>query len=62
MTMDNLCNTLPSEGLLPKSPLDIIQNFSMRRIILVQHVLKLEVGRTKSIAEVLCEYPTTVYK
>ena len=42
--MDHLCDTLPSEGLLPKSPLDITQNFSMGRIVLVQHVLKLEVG------------------
>ena len=62
MSMDNLCDTLPSKGLLPKSPLDITQNFSMCRIVLVQHVLKLEVGWTKSVAEVLSEYPTAVYK
>jgi len=61
MRKDNLCYTLPSEGLLPKPPLDIIQNFSMSWIILIQHILKLEVRRTKSVAEVLREYPTTVY-
>ena len=40
MSMDNLpvCNTLPSRGLLPKSPLDITQNFSMRRIGLVPFI------------------------
>ena len=58
--MDNLCDALPCEGFLPKPTLDIIQNLSMSRVILVQHVLQLKVCRSESVAEMLGEDPTTV--
>lgn len=61
MSKDDSPNTLPSKGLLPKPPLDIVQNFCMSRIIFIQHVFKLEVCRTESVAEVLREHPTAVY-
>ena len=60
MSVDNLCDALACEGLLPKSPLDIVQNLSMSRVVLVQHVLQLKVRRPESIAEMLGEDPTTV--
>jgi hypothetical protein len=60
MGMDNLCDALACEGLFPKPPLYIIQNLSMSRVVLVQHVFQLEVRRPKSIAEMLGEDPTTV--
>ena len=58
--MDDLCDTFTGESLLSEAPLDVVQNFGVRRIILVQDVLELEVRGTKPVAEVLSENPTAV--
>jgi hypothetical protein len=58
--MNDLSDTLASKGLLTESPLDIVQNFRMDRILVVQDVLELQIGRTEAVAEVLSEDPSTV--
>ena len=60
MPVNNLSNTFTGESLLPETSLDIIHDFSMRRVGLVEDVLQVQVSRPKTIAEVLSENPTAV--
>jgi len=61
MSVDHLSNTLASEGLLSEPSLDIVKDFSVRWVVLVQHILELKVGWTESVAEVLGEDPAAVW-
>ena len=58
--MDNLRNALSREGLFTEPALDIIENFRVRRVRLVQQAAKADVCRAQTVTEVLCEDPTTV--
>ena len=60
--MDDLCDALTSERLLPEAPFDIVQHLSMCRVILVQYVPELEVRRAEAVAEVLRENPPAILK
>lgn len=62
MSVDDLSDTLAGESLLPETPLDVIEHFSMRGVILVQNVLKLKIRGTKAVTEMLCENPAAVWK
>lgn len=55
-----LCNTLSGERLLPETLLDLVHNFGVTRIRLVEHVLQSEICRSKTIAEVLGKDPSTI--
>jgi len=61
MSVDNLSNTLASEGLLSEPSLDIVKDFSVRWVVLVQYILELKVGWTESVTEVLGEDPAAVW-
>lgn len=58
--MDHLSDALASEGFLPEPPLDIVQDLGVGRVVLIQEILELKIGRPKAIAEVLCEDPATI--
>ena len=58
--MDNLLNALSCESFLTESPLNIIEDFSMNWVGLIQYVLELVVCLAETIAEVLSKYPTTI--
>lgn len=58
--MDNLSDTLASESLFTESPLDVVQDLCVDRVLLIQNVLELKVGRAKTVAEMLSEDPSTV--
>lgn len=60
MSMDCLSDTLPSESFFTEPPLDVVQDLRMRGISFIQHILELQVGRAKTIAEVLGKDPTTI--
>ena len=55
--MDGLGNALSGKGLFTESSLDVIENLSMGRIVLVEDVLELEISRTETVAEVLSKDP-----
>ena len=61
MAVDDLRDAFSREGLLPKAPLDVVQDFRVRGVRLVEHVLQREVRRAESVAEVLREDPAAVY-
>ena len=61
MSVNNLSNTLTSEGLLSEPSFDIVKDFSVRWVVFVQHILELKVGRTESVAEVLGKDPAAVW-
>lgn len=61
MRMHSLRNTLPRKRLLPEPSLDIIQDLSMRRVRLVEDVLKTEVGGPETVTEVLGKDPAAVF-
>ena len=58
--MDDLCDTLSRESLLPEPPLDVIEDLGVRRVGLVQDVLEAEIRLPKAITEVLRENPSTI--
>lgn len=58
--VDDLLDTLSGKCFLAETPLDVVENFSVCWIGLVQYILELEVCRTQTIAEVLGKYPATV--
>lgn len=58
--MDNLLDALSCKSLLTESPLNIIEDFSMNWVGLIQYVLELVVCLAETIAEVLSKYPTTI--
>jgi hypothetical protein len=58
--MDDLSDAFASEGLLPEPPFDVIQHLSVCRVVLVEHIPKLEICRAKAVAEVLGKDPPTV--
>ena len=60
MSVNNLSDTLASKGLLPEPPLDVVEDLSMRRVILVQDILELQISRPEAVAEMLGKNPTTV--
>ena len=60
VSMDDLLNALSCESLLTEPPLDIIEDFSVNWVGLVQHVPKLKVRLAETITEVLSKYPTTI--
>ena len=59
--MNNLRDTLSRKSLLPEPSLDIVEDLSMRRVGLVQQVLKRKVRRPKTVTEVLREDPATIW-
>lgn len=61
MRVDNTLNTLSRKGLLPEPLLDRIQDLRVRRVVLVQHILQLQVRWPQAITEVLREDPAGVY-
>lgn len=62
MCVNNLSDTLSSERLLPEPPLDIVENFSVCGVVLVQDVFQAQVRLTKSVTEMLREYPSAIYE
>jgi len=61
MSHDDILNTLPREGLLPEPRLDVVEHLRMGGVILIQHVLKLQVRRAETVAEMLSEDPPSIY-
>lgn len=60
--MNNLCDALTSERLLPEAHFDIVQHLGMCGVVLVQYVPELEVRRAEAVAEVLCKNPPAVLR
>jgi hypothetical protein len=60
MSMDDLLDTFPCEGFLAKSHLDVIENFRVLRISLVQNIPEMKVRRTQAVAKVLGKDPATI--
>ena len=58
--MNDLRYTLTSKGLLTESTLDIVEDFGVRSIRLVQEILEGEIGCAESIAEMLSKDPAAV--
>jgi len=58
--MNNLRDALPSKCFFPEPSFDVIQNFLVSGIALVQYVLELQVSCPKTIAKVLCKNPTAI--
>jgi hypothetical protein len=57
----NSLDDLSSESFLPKSSLDVVQNFGVASVVLVEDILEVKIRRPETITEVLGEDPTTVY-
>jgi len=55
-------DTLSGERLLAEAPLDVVQNLCVGCVGFVQYISELEVRGTQTIAEVLSEYPATIYE
>jgi hypothetical protein len=60
MGVNDVRNTLARERFFAETALDIVQDFLVRRIRLVQNVLEGEIRRAKTVAEMLCEDPAAV--
>ena len=60
MRSDHLSDRLPRERLLPKSPLDRTEDFSVCGILLVEELTEGVVGRAEAVEEVLGEDPAAV--
>jgi NADH/NAD ratio-sensing transcriptional regulator Rex len=60
VSMNNLGDALSSKRLFPKPPFDVVQNFSVGRVVLIENVLQLQISRPKTIAEMLRENPTAI--
>ena len=56
-----MLDTLSSIRLLPKPPLDVVENLRMRGVVLIEDILELEVRRPKPVTEVLRKDPAAVY-
>lgn len=61
MGKDDIHNALTGVSLLTEASLDIVQDFGMSRVALVENGLELMVSRSKSVAEMLGEDPSTIY-
>jgi len=55
LSEDSPLDTLPCESLLAETTLDIVENFSMCRVRLVEYSAESEVGRAETVAEALSE-------
>lgn len=62
MRQDGLRNTLSSKRLLPESLLDLVENFGVSWVGLIQYTFERLVRWTETVTEVLCEDPSSVYK
>lgn len=60
MRMDDLCDALAGEGLLPEPALDIVQDARVRRVGLVKDVLQRKIRLSQTVTKVLCEDPSTI--
>ena len=60
MVVDSFLNAFSSESLFPETSLDVVKDFGMHRIVLIENVLQLEIRRSQTITEVLCEYPSAI--
>lgn len=58
--MDDLCDTLARKCLLAEAALDVIEDFSMDRVVLVQDVLEMKVCCPQAVTEVLCKDPPAI--
>jgi hypothetical protein len=57
---DGLRDTLPSEGLLPEPLFDVIENFTVKRVGIIQDIFECQVCGTEAVTEVLGEDPTGI--
>jgi hypothetical protein len=60
MGVDDVRDALTRERLLTEAALDVVQDFLMCRIRLIENVLERKIRRAKAVAEMLSKYPTTV--
>ena len=58
---NNVEDTLASEGLLTEPALDVVENFRMAWILVIEHVLQRKVRGSKTVAKVLSEDPAAVW-
>jgi len=59
--LNGLSNAFSRKCFFTEPSLDVIQNFSMGGISFVQYILELQIRRTKAIAKMLSENPTTIW-
>jgi hypothetical protein len=62
MRQDGLRDTLSSKRLLPESLLDLVENFGVSWVGLIEYTFERLVRWTETVTEVLCKDPSGIYK